>query len=105
MATLGARPKTLHDLWKEYTVGSSGKKPARDFNQGERGKVKTKYCKRLKFWEKCDELVRGGLTADVACDRIYQAYGASTPVTKILVAMQKDKQRGQWPPCLHAQQH
>jgi hypothetical protein len=105
VASLGARPKTLHDLWHEYTVGASGKKPARDFNEKERGKVKTKYCYRLKFWEKCDELVRGGLTADVACDRIYQAYGARTSVTKILIAMKKDKQRGQWPPCLHVQQH
>ena len=43
VATLSSRPKTLHTLWKEYTVGMSGKKPARDFSESERGRVKSVY--------------------------------------------------------------
>ena len=30
VASLGSRPKTLHDLWVKCSVGTSGKKPARD---------------------------------------------------------------------------
>jgi len=105
VASLGSRPKTLHDLWVEYSVGAIGKKAARDFSDSERGKVKSVYSFRLKFWEKCDELVRGGLTADVACDKIYQAYGASNSITTILRAMKKDKERGEWPPSLHLRKH
>ena len=105
VASLGSRPKTLHDLWVEYSLGTSGKKAARDFSDSERGKVKSVYSFRLKFWEKCDELVRGGLTADVACDKIYQAYGASNSITTILRAMKKDKDRGEWPPSLHLRKH
>ena len=65
----------------------SRKKPAREFNDSERGKVKSVYSFWLKFWEKCDEMVRSGMTAAVACDKIYQAYGVGTSVTKILTAM------------------
>merc|ERR1712194_115436 len=36
-----ARPRTLHDLWAEWQVGGGGRKPAKDFNLGERGAVKT----------------------------------------------------------------
>ena len=55
---------------------------------------------RLKFWEKCDEMVRSGMTADVACDKIYQAYGVGTSVTKILTAMKRDTRLGSWPASL-----
>lgn len=102
MATLSSRPKTLHDLWKEYQFGMSGKKPAREFTEFERGKAKSVYSFRLKFWQKCDEMVRGGLTADIACDKIYQAYGVSMSVTKILTAMKKDGRQGTWPGSLQA---
>ena len=98
--TLSSRPKTLHDLWKEYVVGMSGKKAAREFSDSERGKVKSVYSFRLKFWKKCDEMVRSGLTADIACDKIYQAYGVKTSVTKILTAMKRDKRDGTWPASL-----
>ena len=81
----------------------NGKKPAKDFTESERGRVKSVYSFRLKFWEKCDEMVRGGLTANVACDRIYQAYGVRTSVTKILTAMKVAKRQGTWPQSLQTQ--
>jgi hypothetical protein len=43
------------------------------------------------------EMVRAGYTAERACDKIYQAYGANLSVTKIINAMIKDKPRGGHP--------
>ena len=40
------------------------------------------------------------MTADVACDKIYQAYGVGTSVTNILTAMKRDKRLGSWPASL-----
>ena len=51
-AELISRPRTLHDLWAEWQVGGGGRKPAKDFNSGERGAVRSKYSFRKPFWEK-----------------------------------------------------
>ena len=42
-AELLARPRTLYNLWVEWQFGGAGRKPAKDFNSGERGTVKSKY--------------------------------------------------------------
>ena len=97
--SLMERPKTLHLLWHEYEHGGNGRKAAKDFTISERGAVKSIYNMRLQFWRKCEEMIRSGMTADVACDRIYQAYGHSTSVTTILRNMRRDKRAG-WPPVL-----
>lgn len=99
VASLVARPSTLHDLWQEYEFGGAGRKAAKYFNASERGAVKSVYSFRLVFWQKCSEMIRSGMTADVACDRIYKAYGENTSVTTILRNMKRDKRNG-WPPLL-----
>ena len=43
------------------------------------------------MWKVIEELVLAGLDADVACDRIYQAYGHNKSVTYIINAMYRDK--------------
>ena len=75
----------------------TGRKPAKDFNSGERGAVKSKYSFRKAFWEKAAEMVRAGDTAQVACDKIYSCYGESMSVTDILRKMKADRRSGQWP--------
>lgn len=99
VASLMARPRTLHLLWHEYEHGGNGRKAAKDFTLSERGAVKSQYNTRLQFWRKCEEMIRSGMTADVACDRIYQAYGRGTSVTTILRNMRRDKRTG-WPPVM-----
>ena len=42
-------------------------------------------------------MVRNGMTADVACNKIYQAYGVCTNVIKILATMKRDNRLGPWP--------
>ena len=69
-AKLTKCPKTLNDLWKEYEFGFSGLKPAKDGAASERGRDKYKYYRRNVVWQKVSELVRGGFTAESACDRI-----------------------------------
>ena len=57
-AELSARPRTLHDLWVEWQFNRAGRKPAKDFNSGEQGAVKSRYSFRKAFWDKAVELVR-----------------------------------------------
>ena len=97
VADLSKRPKFLHDLWKEWIVGSTGKKAAKDFTSAERGAHKSIYSLRKVFWEKIAELVRAGMTADRACDLVYEAYGLSLSVTEILRKMRTDRKRNTWP--------
>ena len=99
------RPKVLHKLWKEWLVGSGGRKAAKDFTATERGWVKTKYSFRKILWDKCGELVNAGFSADVACDMIQQAYGQRTSVSMILRQMGTDQKNGTWPESLIIRRH
>ncbi len=74
-ATLSANPRSLHALWEEYERGLGGRRAARLFTRAERGNVKHKYHRRKIAWDLISTLVRGGLTAQVAIDRIYDHYG------------------------------
>jgi hypothetical protein len=66
-----------------YEFGIGGRKPARQFTTHERGQVKFKYCRRKVVWDSIDRMVRAGFTAQVAVDKIYEAYGQIT-VTQII---------------------
>jgi len=96
-ASLMPRPRTLHDLWAEWQHGGGGRKPAKDFNSGERGAVRSVYSFRKPLWDKVAEMVRAGDTANVACDKIYAAYGEGLSVTAILRKMRADRKNGTWP--------
>ena len=96
-ASLCQGPKTLHVLWEEWTKGIAGMKPARLFTYHERGQSKFVFSKRKVFWKKVSEMVRAGMLAEVAIDKIYKVDGEGQAVTKILREMQKDKARGGHP--------
>ena len=96
-AKLYKSPKTLFDVWQEYQFGINGEKPAKDFTHEERGKNKCMYCRRKVFWDVVSNLVRAGHTSDVAIDKVYQAYGRSTSVTRILVQMVRQRKDGGHP--------
>jgi hypothetical protein len=93
-SSLSPIPRNLHILWTEYITGIGGRKPAMEFSQYERGRVKHKYCRRNVVWTMVDNLVRSGLTCEVAIDRIYGIYGSQTCVTKIINAIKKDIEKG-----------
>ena len=90
-ATLSGSPKSLHILWLEYQHGIGGRKPAKMFTPGERGRVKHKYCMRKPFWDLIARMIRNGFTAQVAIDKVYDVYGNHGSVTKILREIRKDK--------------
>jgi hypothetical protein len=94
------QPTTLHELWTEWTFGTGGRRPASSFKVHERGSVKSAYSFRKPFWVKVDEMVRGGMTAQVACDEIHRAYGQRVSITNILRNMRHDAKTGNWPAAL-----
>lgn len=87
VATLSPNPRDLYILWAEFQNGIGGRKAARLFTSAERGRVKHRYTRRKVVWETIARLVRGGMQADVAIDRIYQVYGRENCVTLIINAM------------------
>jgi Transcriptional activator of glycolytic enzymes len=91
-AELSPMPKNLYDLWQEYQIGIAGRKPARNFTAQERGRCKFKYCRRNFVWKLIVKLVNAGITAQAACDRIYNIYGEGASVTTIINKLKKDIQ-------------
>ena len=75
----------------EWTVGIGGRKPAKDFTAAERGKVKFKYCRRKVVWDCITRLVRSGMTAHTAMDKILIEYGRYNSLTKIINMMLRDR--------------
>jgi hypothetical protein len=91
VATLSPTPRDLYILWHEYQHGIGGRKAARLFTPHERGLAKHKYTRRKVVWQTVERLVRGGLQANVAIDRIYQAHGRELNVTRIINRMRTDR--------------
>ena len=97
VATLSKNPRTLQALWQEYEIGGPGRKPVKDWTAQERGKHKHSFYKRKFFWNKVSAMVRAGVEANDACERIYAAYGHNQSVTKILNALKRDSATGGHP--------
>ena len=94
-AILCKTPKTVYDLWVEYTAGLGGNKPACQFTAKERGKVKFKYCRRKIVWDVISNMCNRQLTADVAIDRIYsQCGGIDTPVNEVITQLKRFRKEG-----------
>ena len=74
-ASLSSTPQTLYVSWEEYTKGLVGAKAAKHFTTKARGTVKHKYLLRKVFWDCVIRLVDFVLSANVAIDQIYTAYG------------------------------
>ena len=101
VAALSPTPLTLYTLWEEYQTGIGGRKPAKLFTAHGRGRVKQKYSQRKVAWDTIEHLVCSGFQAQVATDRIYDAYGRDSMVTNILNRMLVDRRQGTVPACLH----
>ena len=94
LATLSPHPRTLSDMWLEYEVGLGGRKAAKDFTSAERGRCKSKYCRRNVFWTKVNEMIRRGYTSLTAIDKIQEVHGKQLSPTEIIKCLQDDKKRG-----------
>ena len=98
--TLSPLPRTLYDLWVEYTTGIGGRKAARDFSTIERGRDKYRFYRRKHVWDIVSNLVNAGVNSRVAVDRIYNHYGANKSVTKVIKDIMADKRNGGLPQAL-----
>jgi hypothetical protein len=103
-ATLSPTPRSLLDLWNEWTKGIGGRKAAKNFTAQERGKCKYKYTRRKRAWDIMCALIRSGHTASTAVDRIYAEYGRGSTVTYILNRIATDRRNNTLPPdfCLRS---
>ena len=70
------------------------------FSPQERGQVKHKYSRRKVVWDTVARLVHGGLSANVAVDRIYEVYGRELTVTITINRMLDDRRSGRVPALL-----
>ena len=95
--SLSRLPKTLYDLWDEYTVGLEGRKPAKLYSSTERGRCKYKYTRRRVVWQKIEELVLAGFTSHAAIDMILDHYGKEKSVTQVINLMRKDRLNKSYP--------
>ena len=85
-------------LWDEWIRGINGNPPVSTWCPGgpERGANKSTFCKRKVVWDRIALLINAGYTSTVACNMITEAYGGQS-VTKIILAMMKDRRNGTWP--------
>jgi hypothetical protein len=86
-------PRILFILWREWEQGIAGGKPAKLYSHRERGANKSTFSRRRIFWDLVEDLILRGHSSDMAIDKIYQAYGWTKSVTKILAEMKMDKAR------------
>ena len=95
--TLSSHPKTLHMLWHEWEFGIGGRRPAKGFNQHDRGCVRFKFSLRKVFWDMVCKMIRVGYTSNTAIDKIYSVYTTRLSVTNLLRQMRKDNRTGGHP--------
>jgi hypothetical protein len=76
---------------KSFQHGIGGNLPTKQFSYRERGKCKGHYSRRNLVWTVIKDLVVACVDADVAGDRIYQAYGHNKSVTYMIGKMYEDK--------------
>ena len=63
------------------------------FTASERGSVKFKYCRRKIFWGVIEDLVKRGLSSDVAIDRVYTECGGPNVKVNDVIAQLKQVRR------------
>jgi hypothetical protein len=94
-ADLAPTPPNLLLLWEGYQSGLDGRKPARLFTPEERNSTYARWKIVLDIIAK---RIRSGDTAQVACDKIYKAYGYDMYAADIIKLIVSDIQQGKLPP-------
>ena len=101
--TLAKNLRSYMDFWDEWERGINGRKPAKDWNEKERGggdlpkkekdKIKQTYYRRKQIWKLQQHLINKGDNIYQANNKIMQVYGASTALSKVCELIIKDKKR------------
>jgi len=75
----------------------ANRKAAKNFTPAERGKVRYAYHRRKVVWDKVAEMVRGGWSANEACNKAHEVHGTNKTVTSIINEMRRDRKNGDHP--------
>ncbi|CAB9496607.1 expressed unknown protein [Seminavis robusta] len=99
-ARLCDRPRSLNELWREFTHGIGDNKPAKDFTVAEKNNkllnIKQKYWRRRRLWRvQAFLVVRCKFTCHEANAMIQTCYGGT--VTSVINRIDKDSRNRNYP--------
>ena len=97
-AALSKCPKNLHDLWREWTDGLDGNKPASQLKPSERGgKARFVFCHRKVVWDVIKKFTDKNISHLTAINNIEAAYGRNKSVTHYINCLKRDRRHGGHP--------
>lgn len=97
-AGLSKCPRSLHDLWREWTDGLEGNKPASQLKVSERGgKTRFVYFNRKLVWDVIKRFTDKNVSHLTAIDNIETAYGRNKSVSHYIACLKRDKKAGGHP--------
>jgi hypothetical protein len=97
-AGLSKCPRTLHDLWREWTDGLEGNKPASQIRRHERGgKMRHVYYNRKHVWDVIKKFTDKNISHLTAIDNIETAYGRNKSLSHYISCLKRDKKHGGHP--------
>ena len=97
-AGLSKCPRSLHELWREWTDGLDGNKPASQLKTSERGgKARFVYFNRKFVWDVIKKFTDKNISHLTAIDSIEAAYGRNKSITHYITCLKRDKRTGGHP--------
>jgi Transcriptional activator of glycolytic enzymes len=97
-ANLSKCPRTLHDLWREWTDGLEGNMPASQLKRHERGdKLRYVYFNRKIVWDIIKRFTDKNISHLTAIDNIETAYGRNKSLSHYIACLKRDKKDGGHP--------
>ncbi|MGL5935859.1 MAG: hypothetical protein ACRCZI_09580 [Cetobacterium sp.] len=97
-AALSKCPRSLHELWREWTDGLEGNKPASQLRRDERGgKTRFVYCNRKVVWDVIKRFTDKNISHLTAIDNIETAYGRNKSVSHYIACLKRDRKTGGHP--------
>jgi Transcriptional activator of glycolytic enzymes len=90
--------RTLHDLWREWTDGLEGNKPASQIKRHEQGgKMRYVYFNRKIVWDVIKRMTDKNVSHLTAIDNIETAYGGNKSLSHYISYLKRDKKTGGHP--------
>jgi hypothetical protein len=97
-AGLSKGPKNLHQVWREWTDGLGGNKPASQLSLHERGgTLRYTYFNRKFIWMTIKRQTDKGISHLTAIENIQQAYGYGKSVSHYIACIKRDLKHGGHP--------
>ena len=92
-SVLSKRPRTVYFLWQEYEFGITGKKAAKLYSIGYRGRNNHAYCLQKPCWDLVVSMIFHGYNHNKDIDKIYAVY-RNLLVVLMLWLIRRDSRSG-----------